>query len=196
MNPQVQSAVKRNQPENNPRTEKGRAVEARMVLFPKNNPPAKKMGHFVAGTGTISSECGTTAYSMEGALSCNIADEGAHLSSLRLIGRRLSGFDAGEMRINLSEGLHGAVTAGQLELSGSCLYSDDNNSDLPLEITLKGTLSDGVPKKWELSAAGNGFNFALFLADGERLDEESGGPEEGLPGQNNPDDGCNEEKGK
>jgi len=196
MNPQLQSAVKSNQVENYPMTEKKRAVDARMVLFHKNSPIAKNLDPFVAGTATVSSECGTTAYAIDGSLSCNIIDEQAHLLSCRLIGRRLSGFDAGEMRINLYKGVDASVVNDQCQLSGACLYSDNNNTDLALDLTLKGSLRDGVPEKWELSASGSGFNFALFLADGERLDEESGGPEEGLPGQKEPDDGCGEKKGR
>lgn len=125
----------------------------------------------LAGTGLLSSECGTSAFSVTATLRCHRSANGLTLRNALFAGRRVSGYDAGPVEITLMQP-ETVPSNGAFHTTATLYLADANNAALPIEVTLHGVIADEVLQ--ELTAEGNGagFCFAEFLADGESLDEE------------------------
>ncbi|PWC56072.1 hypothetical protein [Azospirillum sp. TSO22-1] len=125
----------------------------------------------LSGTGLISSECGTSAFTMAGTVRCHRSSAGLTLRTATFTGTRLSGYDAGPVELTLSSP-EIVRPAGSFEVETTLFLSDANNAALPVRAVLRGLVADGALRELTVEGGGAGFCFAEFLADGECLDEE------------------------
>lgn len=170
----------------------GRKLFLRFTLF-RTGKVVSGNHEEVSGTCLVSSDCGTASYSCNGSMAHELIGDRFTLHDLVVKGHRLSGFDAGDMRIS-AESVDGLSEDGCFHIPVQLNYSDANNECLWVGATLSGTISSAGLLQLDGDGTGDGFCFASFLADGETLDEESG--EEGAEeDDDSEDEGDNEDEG-
>jgi hypothetical protein len=141
---------------------------------PEGRPPDQRGGsdlwqRGVCGMGTSTSRWGTSAYSYSGELTWRREAGQIQGLSLDLDGRRVSGFDCGDVRFTLTQAGPGELAGEQFEFDCPATYRDDHNHKLAVRIRVSGVLAHGAVAQIQLHGLADGFTYAEFLASGESL---------------------------
>ena len=129
----------------------------------------------LSGTGTVSSECGTSTYVISGTVAYRTRAEKIGLHNITLMGQRLSGYDSGDISLKIDSTQKTQLSeGGDFAADVVLTYSDDNNTNLSIQTRASGAIIGQELQSLRLDGQGEGFSFAEFLADSETLDEESG----------------------
>jgi len=144
-----------------------------ITLYPPDAPPASiAAGHArqqtLAGAGTVESRWGTTGYSFRGHLRYGLDGDRFECLELSLIGRRVSGFACGDVRLETRRAVSGSLIDGGIDLECPAAYSDSNNRELETRLRMRASLQRGLDEI-KLSGSARDFHYAEFLATGESL---------------------------
>ena len=99
----------------------------------------------ISGTGTITTDCGTSTYAFSGSASYTLAIDVVEILSLLLTGQFVSGLNIGPVRVENVGALTGPVNPpGTYSASGTVAYTDDFNNAIPVDTTLGGGIANGM----------------------------------------------------
>jgi len=117
------------------------------------------------GVGVVESFWGTSAFRITGTLTLQCGEP----ARLELTAERVSGFDAGGWTLSFCSDHPWVGDNMPTAIAGQAHYSDAVNPALSMHLDITGLLAHDAALACQLSATGEGFHYASFLASGETL---------------------------